>query len=169
MKPVIYHADLPYPVITGLRHNKKQAMQLMSGYSGQYSELSTVCQYAYHKLNCGKNKELYAALQGVFLVETHHLELLGGCIQQLGMDPRYNLYLEHKPISWQAEVINYEKTLKEMLRADIEGEKGAVAYYLQTAKTIENQQLAELMLRLAKDEMLHIKIFSELYQKYFGR
>lgn len=169
MKSPKYSANLPYPEVTGLSSNKTQAMLLISGYSGQTSEMSTVAQYAYHKIKCEKNKELAETLQGIFLVETRHLALLGKCIIDLGMDPMYVIYLDQKPLSWQAAVINYERTPKEMIFADIEGEKGATSYYLQTAETIGNAKIAALLLRLAEDEKLHVQIFSELYHKYFQR
>lgn len=170
MKSVNYHVDLPYPVVSGLKPNKKQAMLLMEGYCGITSELSTVAQYAYHRLKCEKNyAELATVLQGIFLVETHHMALLGNCVNQLGVDPRYYMHLGQKNICWQADVINYKNTVKEMIFADIEGEKGATSYYLQTAKTIGNEKIEPLLLRLAKDEELHMKIFSDLYNKYFMR
>lgn len=164
----LYHVDLPYPHITGLNPNKRQAMLLMSGYSGVSSELTTVTQYAYHKLKCTRIKELYEALQGIFLVETHHLELLGHCINQLGVDPKYNMFLNNqKSISWISDAVNYKSSLNEIILTDIEGEKGAVRYYEDTAKIIENKKIEALLLRLAKDEALHVEIFTELYRKYF--
>lgn len=162
-----YHANLSYPVVNGLNYNKVQAMLLMEGYSGQFSELSTVIQYSYHKIKSMKNREIAETLQGIFLVETHHLELLGNCINQLGMDPRYYIYLNQKPIVWQADVVNYATSVKEMVLADIEGEKRAVQYYIETAKIIDNEKIAKLLLRLSEDEKLHVEIFTNLYHKYF--
>ena len=69
-----YSANSPYPEVTGIKPDRRQAMLLMSGYSGQVSELSTVTQYAYHKIKCEKKQgALFATLQGIFLVETHHI------------------------------------------------------------------------------------------------
>lgn len=45
-----YHVDLPYPKVNGLSVNKKQSQLLMSGYSGQISELTTVTQYAFQQI-----------------------------------------------------------------------------------------------------------------------
>ena len=162
-----YHVDSPYPKISGLSPNNKQAKLLMEGYSGQTSELSTVTQYAFHKIKCMRNKEIYDTLQGIFLVETHHLELLGNCINMLGVEPYYKMSIIHKSISWQADVINYENTIKEMILTDIEGEKQAVKYYEETANIIGNEKIRVLLLRLAEDEKLHVKIFTDLYNRYF--
>lgn len=167
MSDVKYHVNKPYPAVSGLTHNKKQAMLLMDGYSGTYSEMSTVAQYAYHKIKCEKHKEVFDTVNGIMLVEMHHLELLGRCIIQLGVDPRYNIYLENKPICWQAGVINYEKAPKEMILANIEGEKMAADYYIKTAHSINNPKLSPLLLRLSEDEKLHVKMFTNLYNKYY--
>lgn len=162
-----YNVDLPYPKVSGLYTNGQQAKLLIQGYSGQISELTTVTQYAFHKIKCMRNKEIYDTLQGIFLVETHHLELLGNCINQLGTEPHYKMVLTDKSITWQADVINYENTMKEMILADMEGEKQAVNYYETTAKIIGNEKIKELLLRLAEDEKLHVEIFTKLYHKYF--
>lgn len=162
-----YSVDLPYPKVNGIHTNAKQAKLLMEGYSGQISELTTVTQYAFHKIKCMRNKEIYDTLQGIFLVETHHLELLGNCINQLGTEPHYKMSLTNKVITWQADVINYENTMREMILADIEGEKHAVNFYQTTAKKMKEEKIKELLLRLAEDEKLHIEIFTRLYHKYF--
>ncbi len=163
-----YHVDLPYPKVNGLSVNKKQAQLLMSGYSGQISELTTVTQYAFHKIKCMRNKEIYDTLQGIFLVETHHLELLGNCINQLGVEPHYKILLTDKAIFWQSDVVNYENTVKDMILADIEGEKQAVQYYEKTANIIGNEKIKALLLRLAQDEKLHVQIFTKLYHNYLA-
>lgn len=161
-----YHIDLPYPKVNGIGINKKQAELLIQGYSGQISELTTVTQYAFHKIKCIKNKEIYDTLQGIFLVETHHLELLGNCINLLGTEPQYKIPLTNQLIHWQADVLNYETTLKDMISADIQGEKQAVHYYEETAKIIGNEKIKSLLLRLAEDEKLHVTIFTKLFHKY---
>ena len=47
-----YQVDLPYPKVGRLSTNIKQAKLLWEGYSGPISELSTVAQYAFHKIKC---------------------------------------------------------------------------------------------------------------------
>lgn len=167
MKSAKYHAALPYPVVSGLKPDKKQARILMEGYCGSKSELTTVTQYAYHHLNCLGNEEIAKTIHGIFLVETHHLELLGKCLIQLGEDPKYFVTSGGRQSFWQAGLVDYKKTMKEILLADIEGEKGAFDYYLKTAQIINNDKISPLLLRLAEDERLHYRMFVELNQKYF--
>lgn len=162
-----YQVNLPYPIVTGLQHNYDQAKMLIEGYSGSISELTTVSQYAYHKVKCNRYKEIYDTLEGIFLVETLHLELLGDCINQLGVDPRYYITPIQK-ISWTSNFVDYKQTPSEMILADINGEIEAAQYYLRTAQKIENNKIEPLLLRLAEDEKLHVRIFSDIYRKYFN-
>lgn len=169
MKASNYRVNQPYPAVTGLKPSKRQAQLLMEGYSGASSELTTVTQYAYHHLHFLANKELAQTIKGVFLVETHHLELLGRCLIQLGEDPRYVLYHRQHRLDWQAGLVDYCQNPEAMLLADIAGEKGAAEYYVKTAEAIDDYRIAPLLLRLAEDERLHYQLFSSLHRRYFGR
>jgi bacterioferritin len=164
-----YQMDIAYPDVAGIRPNKAQAMMLMEGYCGAVSELSTVTQYAYHHIRCGRYDEIAQTIKGIFFVEALHMELLGKCIARLGVDPRYFTYSKQGQSFWHAGVVNYEESVRDMLWADIEGEKGAVDFYLITAERIGNPVVANLLLRLAEDEKLHVRMFTDLYSKYFDR
>lgn len=168
MSEKIYHAGLPYPVVTGLRPNPKLALLLCEGYCGAKSEFTTAAQYAYHHLRCLRNQELAETLKGIHLVEIYHLELLGRCIVQLGVDPTYLIDRFEKPELWRSDLVEYESNMRSMLMADIKGEQGAVEYYIKTAEEIGNSKIAALLIRISKDEELHYKMFSELYQKYYS-
>lgn len=163
-----YRADAPYPSVGNVRKDKKLAATLMEGYSGEMSELTTVLQYAYHSLRCKRrHNAIYEVLRGIFYIETIHMELLGDCIAKLGANTEYTIRLREKTICWQAAVVEYESSPAKMLLADIQGEKGAVAFYEGTAATLNQPDIAKLLMRLAEDERLHVKLLTDLYHTTF--
>lgn len=166
-----YQVDLPYPPLKNVRPDKQLAAKLAEGYSGERSELTTVMQYAYHSLQCKRRyAEISQIIKGVSYVETIHLELLGECVGRLGLDTKYTLSLKEKSIPWQANVVEYYSTSPgKMLQADIRGEEYAANFYEEMARTINQPDIAALMARLAKDERMHIQIFTDLYKKHFRR
>lgn len=164
-----YQDPMPYPTIFRLRQDQEITRRIMSGYSGAASELSTVLQYAQHSLRCKNYSEVSETMRGIFYVETLHMELLGDVLCKLGGNAEYIMSVQEKNIYWQASMVNYSSAPSSMLRLDIEGEKGAVAFYEQTAKMTDQPELKSLMLRLAEDERLHVKILSDLYSRYFRR
>lgn len=163
-----YRADAPYPAIKNVRQDRRLVATLMQAYSGESSETTTIMQYAYHSLLCKKNyNEISRVMRGIYYVETLHQEYLGDCIYKLGGELQYVFILQKKSLSWQSAVINYENTPAKMLYADIEGEKGAAAFYTNTAAMVNQPQVADLLYRLAEDENLHVKMLTALYHKYF--
>lgn len=165
-----YQAPLPYPAVRTVQPDPRVISTLMSGYCGVTSEMTTVLQYGYHSLRCKKQyEEISRAMRGIFYVETIHMELLGSCLCKLGVDPHYLWSLQEKKIWWQSSVVEYKSTPAEMLVADIQGEKGAVRYYLEGAATIQQPDIAALMARLAEDEKLHAQMLTDLYHRFFRR
>lgn len=163
-----YQASSPYPPIDSVHEDKKLAAELLGGYSGERSELSTVLQYAYHNLRLQNGYDKIAqTIRGVFYVETLHLKFLGECIARLGGDVRYTIKLEEKSLYWQAALIDYKTNPSQMLLADIEGERYAAGFYKKLAAEVNQKEISKLMLRLSEDEELHIRIFTDLYKQYF--
>lgn len=164
-----YQDPMPYPSVFRLRPDKEMAERIMSGYSGAYSELTTTLQYAQHSLRCRNYAEISETMRGIFYVETLHMEYLGDIICKMGGNAEYKISFQDKSIDWQASMVNYANSPSAMLWLDIEGEKGAAAFYEQTAQMTDQPELKSLMLRLAEDEKLHVKILTDLYNRYFRR
>lgn len=164
-----YQAKGSYPEVNVLRIDKKLAELVAEGYSGVSSELTTVLQYAHHSLRCKeKFTRISETMRGIFYVETLHMELLGGLLNRLRGDAQYRYSVQERNLVWQADAVEYLKTPSQMILADIEGEKGAAQYYEQLAATFAGQSdFSKLMLRLAEDEKLHIRILSDLYAQSF--
>lgn len=162
-----FQAPAPYPAVHNVRQDKQLAAKLMEGYSGETSELTTVLQYAYHSLRCKKRySKISQTIRGIFYVEALHMEFLGDCICKLGGDAHYILKLREKSICWQASMVEYGASPAQMLLADIQGEKYAAAFYEETAATVNQPEISSLLTRLAEDEKLHIRIFTDLYHQF---
>jgi len=163
-----YQADSPYPPVNNVRPDKALASKLMDAYSGESSELTTVLQYAYQSLKCRKKyNEIAEIIRGIFYVETLHLEFIGDCISKLGGDLQYTLALRERSISWQASLVAYDTSASKILLTNIQGEKYAAAFYEETSKAVDQPDIANLLARLAEDERLHIRIFSDLQHRFF--
>lgn len=165
-----YHVDLPYPTVNRVRKDKELIKTLLQPYSGEHSELTTLLQYAHHSLCCkDKYKEVSKMMRGIFYIETMHLEFIGDILVKLGVDPKYIIALKQKQIDWQPSVISYETRPSRMLLADIEGEKGAAAFYEQASESTKQPEVAKLLARLALDEHLHHRMLSDLYDSTFRK
>lgn len=158
-----YQAPQTYPVLRNVRQDKVLAQTLLNGYCGEKSELTTVLQYAHHSLKCkNRAQQIYNTLRGIFYVETLHLELLGECAARLGGDVEYMLALKEKSVCWQASLVEYSRTPMQMLKDDIQGERFAVDFYTDTARSVKQHDISALLSRLAEDEKLHVKLLTDL-------
>jgi len=163
-----YRVNQPYPHVNHVQPDDALIQTLLQPYSGEYSELTTVLQYAHHSLCCKQQyNEVSQMMRGIFYVETMHLEFIGDTIIKLGGDPTYVILLQQRKIAWQPTVISYETQPDRMLLADIRGEEGAAEFYEQAAESIEQHDIARLMARLALDERLHHRMLTDLYSRFF--
>lgn len=153
--------NVPYPEVTGSAGQKTIA-NLYDLYAGRASEMTAISTYAYQHVLTEKE---YAELAGLFMgiggVEMRHLDLLAGAIYALGGDPVYA-----GRYSWfSGSYADYTKDVKLMLQNDIETEKAAAEAYKQAANATDNQSLAELLMRIAMDEELHVELLTCALEK----
>lgn len=164
-----YQIQAPYPALRNIQPDKGLADELLQGYSGERSELTTILQYAYHSLNCRNiANEFSNMIQGIFYVETLHMNFLGNCIKNLGGDVEYVIPLNEKNVSWQASMVNYMDTPAQMLLTDIQGEKFAAKFYQEMAAQSPQTCVTDLLNRLAEDEKLHVNMLEKLYERMFS-
>lgn len=163
-----YYVDKPYPMPVGLGENKRCAHILLKCYCGCISEMTTMNQYMYHyQLALAKCAPAAAALQGICAVEMQHMYLLGRCICQMGVNPKYRIINESGPVNWSVRYVHYEKTVREMLLADIKNEEDSIKLYEASIRRTNNTQIKALLERIIEDEQLHVVIFTDLYNQYF--
>ncbi|HEY8390431.1 MAG TPA: ferritin-like domain-containing protein [Clostridia bacterium] len=156
-----FKLDLPYPEVEPVC-DPKTVMLIKEDYAGCQSELTAINVYIYQRILMNDVlDELAGVLLGIAIVEMEHLELLGMAIKNLGGDPEYEVGCR----MWTADYVIYTKNPKEMLLANIEGEKTAIRNYRRHIRMIDNRQVQKLLERIILDEELHIDIFSSLLNR----
>jgi len=159
MDQMSYRGPEEYPLPERLTKNAYYARVLLPAYSGQVSELTAVNQYFFHHLVAGEtNPQISAGLLGIAMVEIQHLDLLGTCIRQLGVQPRYHYFRGSRSQYWSTGFVSYGNTLGKMLQADIQGEYDAIEQYKYAVRSIREPHIQRLIRRIIDDEMLHIEI-----------
>lgn len=162
-----FSVGLPYPQIRVDGKNERYAKLIMLNHAGMVSEFTAVTQYVYHEtVLMQENPVISDALKGIAMVEMHHLQILGELIVLLGGDPRYMIYKKKTPALWSPKFVEYGNTPKSALIQDIEGEKEAIAQYESTINQIDDENIIAIIKRIILDEEFHLKILTELYQKY---
>ncbi len=161
-----YTINSPYPTPRVEKENKEYGYLLLDDYAGGISEESAIHTYLYQSLRNLEFKELKEILLTISKVEMHHLLLLGEVIKLLGVDPRFESFTTEKtPRYWTASYISYEKDLKKLLEQDIQAEKDAIEKYRLHQKEIKDIYIKELLERIIQDELLHVQIFTTLYNQ----
>ncbi len=156
----------PYPKVMVERPNLEYASILLESYAGEISEDTAIHLYLYQSLISEECKDI---LLKISEVEMHHLYLLGETIALLGIKPIYGIINQDKIIRlWNAGNVNYNTSLKEILEIDINAEKQAINNYQCYLKIIKDKYIIKLIERIIEDEEIHLKIFKQLYNKYFG-
>ena len=159
-----YRVDLPYPdVVLNLR-NAYYAELISGAYAGRGSEMTAITQYTFHNLYTDEYPDVFTAMKYIAIVETIHLRLLGKLIRQLGLIPKYMTY--ETETYWNGAYPNSSIKIAEMLAADLEGERGAVAHYRRLINQIKNESIDGLFRRIILDEEKHIEVLTPLYDKY---
>jgi len=154
--PTVYLDSSPYPEVTGANDPDTVAM-LKEDYAGAASELTAIAQYVFQNIQTDSDAFANAMLQ-VAIVEMSHLDMLGDAIETLGGNP---MFTDGRHF-WQAGNVNYATELRGMLLANIDAENGAIASYEDHAGRTGNSSVRDLLLRIVKDERLHLRFFTEM-------
>lgn len=160
-------APSPYPEVKVEVPNVYYARLLMEDHAGLVSELSAITQYLYHhQLLMPKYRDVAELLDCIAQVEMKHMELLGEAIVKLGGRPKYGVKQTGGIRWWKGEDIYYGYDLCDMLSADIEGEKEAIAQYQKHIEMIDDRFIKKLLARIIEDEREHIRLLKEKFNKY---
>ena len=95
----------------------------------------------------------------------HHIELLGKLITALGAPPVFTACPPYPVGFYSASFVNYVKDEREMISADIRGEKQAIAAYRMMLRSLENKKAAAIIERIIEDEKIHLAALEELYSE----
>lgn len=162
-----YALDAPYPTIKVAKPNLFYASLLQDDYSGYVSEFTAVAQYMYHHYYFDRvDEKLAEIVEGIAIVEMHHLEMLAHVIIQLGGDPRYGGMQSTNCQYWSGAFPGYGHSLCERLQLDINAERDAIWTYRYHAQLIDAMDIRALLERIILDEQYHLKLFQEQYDRF---
>jgi len=157
--------DEPYPPIKVLEPNPRYARILLDSYSGVVSEMTAINMYLYHHFDAEATLPEFAdVVEGVAIVEMHHLEILAKLIILLGGDPRY---FGSDGTWWSGRFVDYftgEPCMQ--IDADIRAEQAAIKGYRLAIIEIDDPYVQAMLQRIIKDEQLHLDLFTELFNTY---
>ncbi len=160
---MVYLDSEPYPTVAKASDPNTVRM-LKEDYAGAVSEMTAVSQYIYQNILSTDNESFANAILQIGIVEMSHLGMLGDAILALGGNPTFG----NGSIFWNGKLVNYARTLPEMLRADIEAETQAIANYRRHAAATTNPSVRALLTRIIKDEQLHLRFFRETLRGLTG-
>lgn len=163
-----YQAPYPYPQICVEKEDVNVAILLLDDYASAESELTAVMSYTYGSIiaSC-EYYELQEAFVEIANVELFHMRLLGETIGLLGVVPRLYSKCNGKIMMWEGSMVPCETDPCELLLQMIEGERRAISQYRRHIDLISDCYVQELLVRIVKDEEVHLKLLLELKQQYF--
>lgn len=157
-------SEKAYPPIMTEGENEKYAKILMRLYAGHDSELTLIDQYIYQNIILSEEyKNIASALEKIAITEMKHFKILGSLIKELGADPRIIAPSgSRRGCFWSGEYVNYTRSAKDMLKADIIAEKYSIRDYNNACEIIEDIYIRDIINRIIEDERKHVKIMSDL-------
>ena len=162
----------PYPVARSSSPNDRYGRIIRNSYSGRESELTGMLNLLYHALRFSECAEdVKTILLEIAACKLFHLSLLGELLSSLGGDPKFFYFLSQtgNATSWWAAnptTLTYAKNLGEALKADIDAEKAAIDAHYSAINYIDDSDVTNLLKRIVRDEEYHLKILTELYQRF---
>ena len=158
-----YRKHEKYPEVKVERKNTEYARLLMHAYAGSISEETAIHQYLFQNMVLpDEMNEERKILQGIAIVEMHHLKLLGELIKKLGVYPIYADCSSKSVDFWNAESVDYEVFYENMLIANIKAEKEAIKDYRLLMNVIDDCYIKEILSCIIDDEEVHVEIFTNL-------
>ncbi len=162
--------DLPFPDLSGLCEDCKNARIIMPAYADAKGEMTAVLQYIYQSIHFGVagNERVASAVEDIAIAEMKHLDLLGEALLRMGVDPIYVRRPPERRDYYSTCHVVYAKQPSAMLAADIAAETEAIACYEQMLCKITDPTLSALISRILLDERLHLRTFKQLYCETLG-
>ncbi|MCX7921975.1 MAG: ferritin-like domain-containing protein [Clostridia bacterium] len=165
-EPHKYAEYMPYPKVGNVDKNPQYVKLLMDDYAGKDSELTAITQYTFqHFTNGGGNVEVARTVLAIAKAEMKHYALLGEAIEKLGGDPECKGGHENMGNYWNGKNPNYGISPKEMLEANIQAEKTAIENYTKHAELIDEPDIKNLLLRIKRDEEIHLQLYTNLLNR----
>lgn len=156
----------PYPEVEVESQNLRYATLLLDAYAdGEKSEMTAIAQYMHHHFTI-KNKEIADTELCIALVEMKHLDILGELIKMLGGNPKYR---RSNKAWWDGGEVAYGDNTEFKLKLDMDAEKSAIEGYKTLISEIKDKSVVKILYRILDDEIMHLEILTDLYNKYYGK
>ena len=156
VKPAL--VALPYPEIKVKERNKAYAELLALDYCGQSSEMTSTMQYINQEGRMSGNKcEIAQIILGIAIGEL--ICLLGGTLDFTTKNST------GRQVMWSPSNVKIGGDIRNMLWADIEGERIAINQYRRHMNMIKDKNINQIMARIIKDEEYHIMLLRALLDK----
>ncbi|MCM1533760.1 MAG: hypothetical protein NC099_03810 [Corallococcus sp.] len=166
MKPLV--CDLPYPSIKFLTKDARSGNIISFAYATQKGELTSVLQYTYHKFFMEKKDADFArTLMQIAAAEMKHLDILGGAMLKLGVNPEFLQYPNSR-LYYNASAVSKSTLPQKIISDDIQGELDAIANYQKMLFVLKNEQVEAIIKRIILDEQLHLETLKK-YRKNIER
>ncbi len=165
VKPAL--VALPYPEIKVKERNKAYADLLALDYCGQSSEMTSIMQYINQEGRMSGNKcEIAQIILGIAMAEMIHLQKLGELICLLGGTLDFTTKNSTgRQVMWSPSNVKIGGDIRNMLWADIEGERIAINQYRRHINMIKDKNINQILARIIKDEEYHIMLLRSLMDK----
>lgn len=157
-----YRAEGPYPEVRVEGKHRQYGQAILSNVGGGESEMGSVARYLYGVFIQEGRPEVAECLEGIAVVEMHHLAIFSRLARQLGEDPRLWAPFRGRRRYWTPEYLRYPQSLDQFLRYSIDEERGAIQKYRQQALWIRDGGVTANLLRIIADEEVHIEVLTDL-------
>ena len=160
-------ASLAYPPIQVSERNLRYAQLLEQDYCGAVSELSAITQYINNenRLSCEKCPVAKSILE-IAMAEMMHLQKLGELIFLLGGKVDFTVKQPNGRLKmWTPAYLTLPENARQMLLADIEAEKAAIAQYRKHISMIKDSCVNDVLERIIIDEEYHIMLLHALMEE----
>ncbi|MCD8041354.1 MAG: hypothetical protein LUF82_07550 [Clostridia bacterium] len=160
-------ANKPFPSTKNITSDAYSLRVISSAYATPTGELNTILQYIYQTyfFKAKGYKDIADSIQGIAIAEMTHLSALGECMLALGGAPVYTSCPPAAYNFYSTKYVTYSRSLIMMAEDDIRAEKHAIRTYERMLCLLKNENVKELIERIAEDERLHLKEFENILCK----
>ena len=145
--------------LDGVEENVRALRVVSPAYAGRDGELTAVLQYVYQSILLGGSGEskLAALLISIAKEEMRHLQIMGTLIVKLGAPPVFTACPPYPVSYYSASCVNYAKSPRAMLAADIAAERTAISEYERMISCLKDEPAAVVLSRIRDDEEEHLR------------
>lgn len=150
----------PYPEIENAIPSMFEVRLIKLNNFSRRGEFSAINTYLYqHFILAEDFPEVANMLRQIAVVEMKHYELLSEAVVKFGGNPNLT---DGRGNVWTGRNVLQIRNLRDILLADIKLEEEAIKNYETSTLKTQNQSLANLFLRIAEDEKLHVTALKNL-------